>query len=134
MTLGNNYTRFNFDVSSDTYCCGIFNIGDLYFDSAGSFSKSKTGVSVHKLIENFEQNLLDEIEGRTDGDGYYGNAGYLITASINHRQEELKEFLELCGWSLVNQFRNSHTDNTVYVFHYYVPYEYIQAYREYRKE
>ena len=133
MTLGNRYTRFDFEIREDGYCCGIFNIGGLYFTGGDMFSKGKP-LTTSKLIQRFEEDLLQELAHNTRGDGYHSNAGYLITASINHRQEEFKEFLELCGWSLVNQFRNSNTDNTVYVFHYYVPYEYIQAYREYSKE
>ena len=126
--ISNNCIRFNFDIRPDEYCCGIFNIGSLYFQTAGMFDRIKP-VPINKLIELFEEDLIEEVSRLTDEDGNYSNAGYLITATINDKQKEIHEFLLACGWDLVNQFRNSNTDNIVYVFHYYIPYEYISAYR-----
>ena len=99
----NNLTIFSFRFSELVYCCGIIEIGNLYYNTA----KLKTLSTLNEDLKVF----LDEIT-------HYAN-GKLLVLNTNGQGISIKydKALSECkNWELNKKFVNNNTNNIIKVW------------------
>lgn len=122
------YGEIEFDLTENSYCCGIFDLGLFFEASTGLFYNRGVFTSKSAQFIHFEQDWIEVLIDRIGGDNRR-SGGYLTQASVTPTyQKDFYEYFLATGWDVVNEFQNTNTGNVVVVLNRFISKEELSMY------